>query len=226
MEGQAVFLAGGRRDTIEVVSKDPPGLAKAWQDRGATRLHVIDLDAAMGEGENRATVRSILRSARIPIQVGGGLRDEESLHDILGYKTASALIGTRAVQDRSWLKEMAAQFPSRLILALDRDERGVLVDGWRRAVTTNPRDLIDLTNRLPIGGVLFTNVAVEGQLRGVGDPKDNLVGRCVHETIAAGGVTTTKDIQLLQLVGYDSVVVGRALYGGTLDFRQAEEAMR
>ncbi len=225
LEGRAVFLVGGRRDTATVVSDDPAGLAEEWQRRGAKRLHVVDLDAALGTGENRDLVREVLRTVTIPVQVGGGLRDEDSLRDVLTVGAAKAIVGTRAVRDPGWLRAMAVQFPSRLILALDRDARGVLVEGWQRPAPADPEALVDFANHLPLDGLLFTNVAVEGRMRGVGEPSDALVRRCGHARIAAGGATTLKDLRTLRRVGFDHVVVGKALHAGTLDLGKAQEAL-
>lgn len=223
--GRAVFLEGGRRETAQVVSEDPLGLARAWQACGARRLHLVDLDAAMGSGENRDLVRGIVRSVAIPVQVGGGLRDEDAVRDILGSGAAKAMVGTRAIQDPEWLRGIAVRFPSRIILALDRDARGVLVEGWRRAASRDPVPLLEIVNGLPLGGVLFTNVAVEGRLRGVGRAEDPLVRRCRHPKIAAGGATTIEDLRALKRAGFDHVVVGKAFAEGTMDFAEASEAM-
>jgi len=224
MGGQAVFLVGGRRGTAEVVSPDPVRLAETWQRRGADRLHVVDLDAAMGTGENRDLLVRLLRRVTIQVQVGGGLRDEESLHDVLSSGAARAIVATRAIRDFEWLRAMAVRFPSRLILALDRDRRGVLVEGWRTAAEADPEALIDETNRLPLEGVLFTDVTREGRLQGVGRT-DDLVRRCTGVRIAAGGATTLDDLRRLRSAGFDHVVVGRAFRPGGLDFDEAREAM-
>ncbi|MFA5896783.1 MAG: 1-(5-phosphoribosyl)-5-[(5-phosphoribosylamino)methylideneamino] imidazole-4-carboxamide isomerase [Thermoplasmata archaeon] len=222
---RAVFLVGGRRETAEVVSGDPVALALEWQRRGAKRLHVVDLDAALGSGENRDVVKAILRAVTIPVQVGGGLRDEDGLRDVLSSGASKAIVGTRAIRDPDWLRSMAVRFPSRLILALDRDARGLLLEGWQRSAAADPLQLIDLANALPLDGVLFTNVAVEGRLQGVGPATDDLVLRCSRPRIAAGGVTDRRDVEALRRAGYDHVVVGKALYAGTLDLEETQEAI-
>jgi phosphoribosylformimino-5-aminoimidazole carboxamide ribotide isomerase len=221
--GRCVFLTGGRPDTATPVSDDPVALAREWQERGANRLHAVDLDAALGQGDNRNVLRSLLREVTIPVQVGGGLRDESSLREVLAFGAAKAIVGTRAIRDRSWLADMAVRFPSRLVLALDRDARGVLVDGWTRADRVDPRELIDAANRLPLDGVLFTDVAREGRLQGVGKPDVMLVRRCARSRIASGGVSSLEDLRTLRRAGYDHVVVGKALYTGDLEFREAQE---
>lgn len=226
MGGRAVFLVAGHPETAEVVADDPVALAREWQRRGAKRLHVVDLDAALGRGENRDVVRSILRDLAIPAQVGGGLRDEAALREVLSIGATKAIVGTRAIRDAGWLRDMAVRFPCRLILALDRDARGVLVDGWRRAARADPAALVKVANGLPLDGVLFTNVAREGQLQGVGRADEALVRRCTKSRIASGGVASLGDVRALQRAGYDHVVVGKALYTGHLDFTRAEEAMR
>ncbi|MGQ0796430.1 MAG: HisA/HisF-related TIM barrel protein [Methanobacteriota archaeon] len=226
MRGRAVILVGGRPATAQVVSDDPVALARDWQRRGAKRLHLVDLDAALSSGENRELVRDVLRALAIPVQIGGGLRDEAALRDLLSHGATKAIVGTRAIRDPAWLRDMAVRFPSRLVLALDRDERGVLVEGWRHASNADPADLIERANRLPLDGVLFTNVAREGRLQGVGDANEPIVRRCAKPRIASGGVASLEDVRALRRAGFDHVVVGRALYTGHVDFDRAEEAMR
>jgi len=221
LKGEAVVLVGGRPETAEPVSDDPVALARSWQRRGARRLHLVDLDAALGSGENRDLVRQVLRGVTVPVQVGGGLRDEDALREALATGAANAIVGTRAVRDPSWLEAMAVRFPSRLILALDRDSRGVLVDGWQRAAAADPARILEDANRLPLGGVLFTDVSVEGRLQGVQKTRDALVRRCARPRIAAGGGRGLDDLAALRRAGYDHVVVGRALYAGSLDLREA-----
>ena len=225
LAGRAVFLTGGERGTEEVVADDPVVLAREWQRRGARRLHVVDLDAAIGSGENRDVVRRILRAVTVPVQAGGGLRDEPAIRDVLAAGASWAIVGTRAVREPEWVRAMAVRFPSRLILALDRDERGVLVEGWKHGTSADPAGLVELANRVPLAGVLFTNVAVEGRLGGVGDVRDNLVERCSRTRIAAGGATTLADLQSLRAAGFDHVVVGKALLAGSIPFERAQEAM-
>lgn len=226
MGGRAVFLVGGRPETARVVSEDPVALARDWQRRGAKRLHLVDLDAALDAGGNRDLVREVLRELTIPVQVGGGLRDEAVLREVLSNGAAKAVVGTRAIRDPDWLRDMAVRFPSRLILALDRDARGVLVEGWRRAARADPYDLVERANRLPLDGVLFTNVAREGRLEGVGDADEPFVRRCTKSRIASGGVASLADVRALRRAGFDHVVVGKALYTGHVNFERAEEAMR
>lgn len=223
--GRPVFLRGGEPDTATIVSADPVSLARSWQDAGARRLHLVDLDAAFGRGDNGRLVRTILRSVAIPVQVGGGLRDEGAIRDLLGNGAAAVVVGTRALEEPDWLRTVAVRFPSRILLALDRDPRGALVDGWRRVSRRAPGESLGIANGVPLAGVLFTNVSAEGRLRGVGDPRDALVRRCRHPRIAAGGVTTLRDVVALRRAGYDHVIVGKAFHAGTLDFARAEEAM-
>jgi len=225
LDGRAVVLVRGRRGTEEVVSDRPVDLALSWQRRGARRLHVVDLEAAWGEGDNREVVRSILRAVAIPVQTGGGLRDEDALREAFAWGASRVLVGTRAVQEPDWLRAMAVRFPGRLILAVDRDERGVVIDGWRRVAAVDPRRLIDVANRLPLAGVLFTDVASEGRLRGMRDIPRGLVRRCLHERIAAGGAAAVRDLRKLRDAGFDHAIVGKALYTGALDFAQAQEVM-
>ncbi len=223
--GRAAFMVGGKPGTEQIVSEQPVSLALEWERRGAKRLHVVDLDAAMGIGDNRDLLQSILMAVKVSVQVGGGLRDQESLEYILSHGASWAIIGTRAILDPEWLRSITLLFPGKLILALDQDGSGLLVKGWREAASVEPTRMIELANMLPLGGVLFTNVAAEGRLGGVGEIHQEILCQCVHERIAAGGVSTVEDLRTLRRAGFAHVIVGKAFNAGGLDFHQAEEAM-
>ncbi len=219
-------MVGGQPGTENTASEKPVSLALEWERRGAKRLHVVDLDAAMGRGENRSLLESILARVKIPVQAGGGFRDRASLEYIISKGVSRVVVGTRAVLDPEWLRSMTLLFPRRLILALDQNESGLLVQGWKEAAQVTPEKMINLANELPLDSVLFTNVAVEGRLGGIGDVRQGLLRQCLHEKIAAGGVSTVEDIVALRGMGFDHVIVGKALSENRMDFNMAEKAMR
>jgi phosphoribosylformimino-5-aminoimidazole carboxamide ribotide isomerase len=217
-------MVGGKLGTERIVSDDPVKLAVEWEQRGAKRLHLVDLDAVMGTGSNRDLLGSILASVKIPIQVGGGLRTRESLENLFSRGASRVVVGTRAIKDPDWLRSMALLFPEKIVLALDYKSSELLVEGWREKSNVKPETMIALANKLPLGSVLFTDVEVEGRLGGIGNIPQVLLRLCRHEKIASGGVSGLEDLQALRRAGFDHAIVGKALYAG-LDFDEAEGAM-
>jgi len=218
-------MVGGQPGTEKIVSEEPVSQALEWERRGAKRLHVVDLNAAMGTGDNRSLLESILAAVKIPVQAGGGFRDRDNLDHIISKGASRVIVGTRAVLDPEWLRSMTLLFPKRLILALDQNESGLLVQGWKEAAPIRPEEMINIANRLPLDSVLFTNVAVEGRLGGIGEVRQSLLHQCLHEKIAAGGVSTVEDLVALRRAGFDHAIVGKALSENRMDFNMAEKAM-
>ena len=226
LDGRAVVLTGGRPDSAEVQPLDPASWARRWEGAGARRLHVVDLDRALGRGENARWLDRIVSAARIPVQVGGGLRTTDDVEAVLARPRTSAIVGSRAFDDPDWFAERARAHPGRLILAVDRDERGIVVDGWRRRVPGPVGRWVDWANGLPLEAVLFTDVAREGRLAGVAPRPSPITARCAHPSIAAGGIASTDDLDRLAGWGYARAVVGKALYSDRVPFQPAWGADR
>lgn len=217
--GRAVFLERGTPGTESPVVGDPTEWARRWERAGAVRLHLIDLDRALGRGDNSRTVRAILAETRLPVQVGGGLRTTEDVETLLtGSPRTRAIVGTRALREPAWLERLARRWPERLVVALDRDQRGLRVEGWREGVAGPVAPRVEWANGLPLAGVLFTDIPREGRLEGVAPRRSRLVAMCRHPRIAAGGVAGPEDLERLRRSGYDAAVVGKALYEGRLEF--------
>jgi phosphoribosylformimino-5-aminoimidazole carboxamide ribotide isomerase len=129
-DGRAVQLVGGRPDDERVSLPDPAAVARGWQDAGFPALHVVDLDAALGLGDNRAAIAAILQDTRIPVQVGGGVRDDAPADALLELGAARVVVGTRAVEDRSWLERLCARHPGRVVVAADVRAGAIVTRGW------------------------------------------------------------------------------------------------
>jgi phosphoribosylformimino-5-aminoimidazole carboxamide ribotide isomerase len=223
-DGQCVQLVGGDFDRESVRLDDPPAVARDWVRQGFTRLHLVDLDAATGRGGNDDLVREILREAGVPVQVGGGVRDADRIEALLDEGAAWVVVGTRAVEDASWLAEMADRFPHRLVVAADVRERRVVTRGW---ATTLPLDVLSYVEEiapLPLAGVLVTAVHREGQLQGTDLPlMEDVADAAPWPVLASGGVTTLDDLRALEHRGVAGAVLGMALYTGAIDPRRILE---
>lgn len=219
-EGACVQLVGGEYANERVRLEDPIAVAREWARVGFARLHVVDLDAALAKGNNRALVRDLLREQLADVQVGGGLRTSDAVHDILDDGARYAIVGTRALEDLDWLAELARDNPGEIILAADVRERRITTQGWQR---TLPRDVIDLVeeiNALPLAALLVTAVHREGQLQGTDLPlMEDVVEAADFPVYAAGGVGSVGDLHALEDRGVAGAVIGMALYTGAIDPR-------
>lgn len=219
-EGACVQLVGGSYELERVRVEDPLAAASGWREAGFTRLHVVDLDAALGRGSNACVVERIVREAGVEVQVGGGIRGEADIERVLGWGAARVVVGTRALTDAAWLGEQASRFPGRIVVAADVRAGRITVRGWTEMVAMTLEEMLGGMADLPLAGVLVTAVDVEGQMRG---PSLELVAKAVGATelpiLASGGVASREDLCALERCGADAAVIGMALYTGALNAR-------
>lgn len=222
--GKCVQLVGGDYNDERIRLDDPPSVARDWVQTGFNRLHIVDLDAATGRGHNTDVIREILRDAGVPVQVGGGVRDDARIERLLEEGADWVVVGTRAVEDEDWRGEMAHRFPGRLIIAADVRERRVVTKGWAETSRLDVIDFVDELNGLPLGGVLVTAVHLEGKMEGTDLPlMEDVAEASAWPVYASGGVTTLDDMRALEHRGLAGAVLGMALYTGVLDARRLAE---
>lgn len=222
--GHCVQLVGGDYDDERVRLDDPAGVAREWARIGFSRLHVVDLDAATGRGSNGPYIREILREATVPVQVGGGVRDETQIERLLDDGATWVVVGTRAIEDEDWRVEMALRFPGRLVVAADVRERKVVTRGWAETSRLDVIDFVESLSGLPLAGVLVTAVHKEGRMEGTDLPlMDDVADASAWPVFASGGVSTTDDLRALEHRGLAGAVLGMALYTGALDARRTAE---
>jgi phosphoribosylformimino-5-aminoimidazole carboxamide ribotide isomerase len=225
--GKCVQLVGGKPGTEKVMIDDVMGVAKRWQSEGAELIHIIDLDSALGTGNNETLVEMIAASISIPVQVGGGIRDEEKVQRLFDIGCERVVVGTRAIQDRPFVKKMADEYPDGIVVAVDSVANEVVIKGWQESSGKDLLVVVKDLETLPIFGFLYTNVEVEGQLRGIDPiPIQALVNNTKKPLIVSGGVTTMGDLDLLQRIGAQFAVVGMAIYTGRIDFKKAVREFR
>lgn len=223
-EGRCVQLVGGEYDQEAVRLDDPVAMARQWIHDGFPRLHVVDLDAATGRGNNRDVIRDILREATVPVQVGGGLREFDDIERILTDGATWAVVGTRAIEDETWRTEAADRFPDQLIIAADVRERCIVTRGWTHTSALDVIGFMNTLGTLPIAGALVTAVHVEGQLQGTDLAlMEEVADAATFPIIASGGVTSIDDMRALEHRGIAGAVIGMALYTGVLDARHLTE---
>ncbi len=225
--GRCVQLVGGKPGTEKVSIEDVLGIARRWQSEGAEMIHIIDLDSALGTGNNMNLIEMIVGDLAVPVQVGGGIRSSEQVRRLFDIGCERVIVGTKAVQDRGFVQKLAEQYPDSIVVALDAVANEVLIRGWQE---TSGKDLLQIAadlSSLSIYGFLYTNVEVEGRLQGIDlIPIKALKESTVKPLIVSGGITNMGDLYSLNVMGVDSVVVGMAIYTGNIDLKKAVREFR
>lgn len=228
-DGKCVRLRQGRMDKATVFSDDPVATARRWVEAGAKRLHVVDLNGAMaGEPVNADAVEAIVREfPELPVQVGGGIRDEETIQTYLDCGVRYVILGTKAVNAPHFVSDVCAEFPGHIIVGLDAKDGKVAIDGWSKL---SGHDVIDLAKKYQNEGVeaiVYTDIGRDGMMGGVNvEATTRLANSISIPVIASGGISSLDDIrQLCDIAetGIVGAIVGRALYEGTLDFAAAQK---
>jgi phosphoribosylformimino-5-aminoimidazole carboxamide ribotide isomerase len=223
-DGACVQLVGGEYANEKVRLADPAAVARDWTNQGFTRLHVVDLDAATARGNNTALIREILHEASVPVQVGGGVRDESHIERLIDDGATYVVVGTRAVEDEDWLREMSDRFPNQLIVAADVRGRQIVTRGWTRTLTRNVVQFVEDMADLPLAGILVTAVHKEGKMQGTDiQLMHDVAEASAWPVMASGGVSSMDDLHALEHRGLAAAVLGMALYTGAMDVRRIVE---
>jgi len=217
--GKLVRLVGGNPEKRSFEHDDPVGFARAWVERGARRLHVIDLGAALGLGENRDLIRRIVEGSEVPIQVGGGVRDMKDIDALIGLGATTVIVGTPAFTIDGFLEEATTRHPGRLVLAVDEMGGEVVIKGWQEGSGWSLQTAFSRFNGLPLAAYLHTDVSVEGRTEGLRREWITSVREMAgHPVIVSGGVTSPEDVVNLDTDGAYGAVIGSAFYLGKLLF--------
>lgn len=218
--GRCVQLVGGRPEDEAVSRSDAVAVALDWVDQGYEALHLVDLDAALGSGDNRALLADIVAALpdSVDVQIGGGVRDERAFDEVMAIGADRVVVGTRAVQDSEWRRAVAAAHPGRLVVAADIRDDEIVTKGWTEGSGIDVLEFLGEVDDLPLGGILCTDVGREGRMEGI----DRSGVRAVvegtrHPVWVSGGVTTLEDLDFLAEIGAHGAVLGMALYTNTLD---------
>ncbi|HMC08564.1 MAG TPA: 1-(5-phosphoribosyl)-5-[(5-phosphoribosylamino)methylideneamino]imidazole-4-carboxamide isomerase [Actinomycetota bacterium] len=219
--GRVVRLTRGDPEAATVYGEDPVATALAWQERGATWLHVVDLDGAItGDPSHAAVIRRVLQAVEIPVQVAGGIRSVDAVERWLEAGAARVCVGTRAVEE-GFLSDVLARFRERVVAAVDARGGTVQLAGWRESSSLVTGEVVDRLRRAGVARILFTDIGRDGTLEGPNLPaiEEVLDASGSMGVIASGGVARLADVEALVPLagrGLEGVVVGRALYSGAL----------
>jgi phosphoribosylformimino-5-aminoimidazole carboxamide ribotide isomerase len=230
-DGHCVRLKQGLMDDATVFSENPGAMARHWIDQGARRLHLVDLNGAFaGKPKNEPAIKAILREVgeEIPVQLGGGIRDLDTIERCLDDGISYIIIGTAAVKNPGFLHDACTAFPGHIIVGLDAKEGKVAVDGWSKMTG---HDVIDLAKKFEdygVEGIIYTDIGRDGMLSGVNVEATVKLAQALHiPVIASGGIASMDDVKALCAVADEGImgaITGRAIYEGRLDFRMAQAA--
>jgi len=228
--GRCVRLEEGDASRLREYGDDPLAMALHWQEQGAERLHLVDLDGAFsGEGPHLQVAAAIFRTLRIPVQYGGGLRTLEQIGRILDLGARRAIVGTAAITDPQVLEEAVKRWRGSLAVAIDARAGVVAVRGWVDQSNVSALELAERVRMIGIERVIYTDVSRDGTFRGVNvEETETLARRSGLKVIASGGVTTADDVYELwrrRQAGIEGVILGRALYEKRLDFRHVQSQL-
>jgi phosphoribosylformimino-5-aminoimidazole carboxamide ribotide isomerase len=228
MGGKCVRLVQGDPTKLKVYFNNPLEAAKLLEDQGAELIHLIDLDAALGSGQNMEAIEKILKNLRVKLQIGGGIRTIEKAEILLKLGASRVIFGTAAIQNPTLIKEAVRRYGStRIAVAIDEKKDKVTFHGWKDQSEINYLDLAHRFETMEVGTIIFTSTSVDGTLKG---PQVEKIVRLVETVkmpvIASGGIASLNDLVELTGTGVDGVVVGTALYEGKFTLKQALEAVK
>jgi len=229
--GKCVRLFQGRMDKETVFSENPAQMAERWERCGAERLHVVDLDGAVKESpQNRRAIQEILKSVSMPVQIGGGIRDLQTIDSYLNLGLDRVILGTVAQQNPQLLAEACKRFEGKIVAGIDARDDHVAVQGWTETTAVNPFDLARNLEASGVAAIIFTDISRDGMRSGPNIDSTRQMCRTVGlPVICAGGIRSLDDIRELiplEAEGLAGVITGRAIYEGTLDLSEAVALLR
>jgi len=228
-DGKCVRLRQGRMEDETVFADDPLDMAQRWVDAGARRLHLVDLNGAFaGQPVNAHVIHRIADAfPDVPIQVGGGIRDEDTVQLYLDAGVQYVIIGTKAVSAPHFINDLCLEFPGHIIVGLDAKDGKVAIDGWSKL---SHHDVIDMAQHFERDGVeaiIYTDISRDGMMQGVNvEATVKLAREITTPVIASGGISTMDDIKTLRAVAEEGImgaIIGRALYEGSIDLAEAQK---
>ncbi|MBN1545575.1 MAG: 1-(5-phosphoribosyl)-5-[(5-phosphoribosylamino)methylideneamino]imidazole-4-carboxamide isomerase [Syntrophaceae bacterium] len=225
-EGKCVRLLQGDFNRVTIYADDPVAMAVNWQDQGAERLHIVDLDGSRtGSPQNRDIILDIARTLRIPVEVGGGIRSMKTIDGYLRGGVKWVILGTAAIRDGQLLRDACHAYRGHIILGLDAKDGQVAVQGWTETTTLSVRDVVDRFRDYGLSAIIYTDIARDGMQTGVNIEATKRLAQMTNiPVIASGGVSDINDVEkVLQIEsdGVIGVIAGKALYAGTLNLKKA-----
>jgi phosphoribosylformimino-5-aminoimidazole carboxamide ribotide isomerase len=226
-DGKCVRLKQGEFKEITVYSQKPEEVAALWQSQGATFLHLVDLDGALaGRSVNDKVIKKIADTVSIPIEIGGGIRSEEAIESMLSLGVTRVIIGTKAVENPEFIRDMVKKFgPERIVAGVDAKDGMVAVEGWEKISGISASELCNRMKEYGVRHIVYTDISRDGMLSG---PNVEYTKRLTEETgmdiIASGGMSSMEDLRQLAHAGVCGAIIGKALYEKRIDLKEAIKA--
>lgn len=224
--GKCVRLLQGRMDEETIFSDDPAAMAKQWEDEGAEMIHVIDLDGAFEKRpQNLSSIKKIIETVNADIQVGGGIRNEETVRMYSDIGVRRVIIGTEAIRNPQMVKSACKAFPGQVVVGIDARDGWVAIEGWAETTRTKAADLAKQFEDCGVAAINFTDIHRDGMQTGPNIEETRKLAEAISiPVVASGGVSTLQDVKNLmplETAGVVGVITGRALYSGTLNLKEA-----
>lgn len=227
-DGKCVRLFKGKEGTETVFSENPADTARKWEDSGARWIHVVDLDGAFtGEPRNMDVVRDISSGVSCAVQVGGGIRNIETVRKYFSLGVNRVILGTAAFSDEEFLKEACAEFPGAIAVGIDTKNGKIAVKGWKEVIEADTKDVLRTLDAAGVSVILNTNVDRDGTMEGINvEAARDFIGSSPIPVIASGGIATSADLDKLkplEELGLYGVILGKSIYTGSIDLKDAIE---
>ena len=222
--GQCVRLAQGRMDAVTVYSDDPCEIAVKWEVLGAKLIHLVDLDGAVeGAARNYGVIKRIASAVKVPVQIGGGIRDMAAAQDYLSMKNVNRIIiGTAAFQDPEFLRYLTKRYPGRIAAGIDAKDGFVAINGWVTVTDERAVDLARILEGTGMAAIVYTDISRDGMLKGPNVEATREMTEAVNiPIVASGGISAIKDIESYRGVNIEGIIIGKALYTGGVDLKEA-----
>ncbi|NLM43619.1 MAG: 1-(5-phosphoribosyl)-5-[(5-phosphoribosylamino)methylideneamino]imidazole-4-carboxamide isomerase [Clostridiales bacterium] len=227
-DNKCVRLSQGNFDKVKIYSDDPLNMALQWQKKGAEFLHIVDLDGAKNEGFiNRSSTDNIVKALDIPVQVGGGIRSEERVEQLLDIGVCRVIVGTMAIENKELLKKLVMKHEDKIVVSIDAIDGKVAIRGWKVVSQIDSLELCKELEDIGIKTIVYTDIAKDGMLEG---PNFKIYETLLKETniniIASGGISSIEDVLKLKSMGAYGGIIGKAFYDNLLEFEDVMKCLQ
>ena len=221
-ENKCVRLLQGDFDKVNIYGDDPSAMAKRWEDKNAQFIHIVSLNGARGEGKvNDESIKKILSTVNIPIQIGGGIRSQERVQELLNMGVNRVIVGSIAIKNKELLKKLVKKYKEKIVVSIDAKNGKVAVQGWEEISDVDSLELCKELEQIGVKTIVYTDISKDGMMIG---PNFNIYEKLSKETnldiIASGGVTTIEDVKRLKDMDLYGAIIGKALYENKIELKE------